>query len=296
MVAQKDLLEKWSHRINADRIEDTLAVVKKAIGAYKGFPPTVKVAFYLHGSHRHTTNIEYNTPLDVAVEITSVVGSSKDGSNPFHGKRYSYFSFKSDVVQCLENAFGAESVEEGNNTIHLLGSVNRLPVNVLVCFKYKLILRHGRDETERVGIAFYPKMSKKLVVNFPKQHQANEAIKDKGAQGHFISTVRVFKNIRKYLIEKGELDTKRVPAYFLESFISNAPSGMFTQNYVESIDNLLDFWSKNAWRNYLAIDGFRTLWGEYPQNWNIEDARYFLDILRKNWKQQAVPAAAAVGE
>lgn len=286
-------MEKWSHRINAERIEDTIGAVKKALANYKSFPPTVKVAFYLHGSHRLGTNIEYNEPVDLIVEITSVAGSSKENANPFHGQRYSYFSFKSDVVQSLENAFGDSAVKEGDRCIHVTGSPNRLPANVLVCFKYKLVIRHGRDETERIGVAFYPRMSKKLVMNFPKQHHTNETVKDKGSQGYFIPTVRVFKNIRKHLIEKGELDASRVPSYFLESFISNAPSGMFTANYVQSIENLMDFWAKNAWRNYLTIDGFRSLWGDYPQYWNVDDAQYFLSVLKKNWKAQEVSAVEA---
>lgn len=296
MLAQKDLLDKWSQRINTDKIEETLGLVKKAMADYRNFPPTVKVAFYLHGSQKHGTNIEYNTPLDVIIEINSVTASSNEGSDPFLNKKYSFDSFKSDVIQSFQQAFGKEAVSEGVSSIHLLGSANRQAVNVLVCFKYKLVIVHGRDETEKMGVAFYHKKSRDLIVNFPKQHLSNETIKDKGAQGNFVPMVRIFKNMQKHLAEKGELDAARVPAYFLESFISNAPSGMFTDNYLESVEALLDFWAKNDWSNYLAIDGFRSLWGDYPQSWNVEDATYFFEVLKKNWRKGEAWQFAAMDE
>jgi hypothetical protein len=62
---------------------------------------------------------------------------------------------------------------------------------------------------------------------------------------------------------------------------------MFTKDYISSIANLLDFWKKNAWRNYITIDGFRSLWGDSPQSWNVEDAKFFLEAIRKVGKDPA---------
>lgn len=292
MVSQKDLLDKWSRKIKSDKLDETVAAVKNALAAYKKFPPAVKVAYYPHGSHHNLTNVQFSTPVDLIVEVTSVTGSNKDKKDPFEKKMFSYQSFRGDIIRAMQNAFGDSAVSEGNNSIHIAGTPSRQAANVLVCFKYKLFIRHGRDEVEREGVAFYTKDEKRLIINFPKQHHTYEAVKDKGSQGQFLPTVRVFKNIRNRLVTGGYLDGARVPSYFLESFISNAPSGMFTADYANSIATLLDFWKKNAWRNYLAIDGFRSLWGEAPQSWNEQDARYFLDTLRKVGKDATFWQAA----
>lgn len=282
MGSQKDLLTKWSTKINAGKLEDTISAVKAAIGSYKKFPPSVKVVLYLHGSHHNSTNTEYGTPVDIIIEITSVVGSNKQKADPFEEKGFTYQSFRGQVLECLQSAFGEGAVNDGQVSIHLLASVNRLPANVLVCFRYKYFQTHGRDEVEKLGVAFYLKKSSQLIINFPKQHHTYEAVKDKGSQGQFIPMVRVFKHLRKRLIERGEIGAEMVPStYFVESFISNAPSGMFTNDYAATIGNLLDFWQKNDWRNYLTIDGFRNIWGEYPQSWNEEHARRFLNAIKK---------------
>lgn len=281
MASQKDRLEKWSSRIKAEKVEETVAVVKKALSSFKGFPPQVRVAYYMQGSHYNATNVQYNTPIDVVIELTSVTGSSKVSKDPFEGKEFTFKSFRQNILQSMENAFGEGSVMDGNNAIHIIGSPSRLAVNVLVCFKYKLYQRHGRDEVERVGVAFYPRLEKALVINFPKQHHSYELVKNNGSQGHFLPTVRLFKNIRNRLVEMGHMDVRRAPSYFVESLICNAPSGMFTADHAATVSSLLDFWSKNAWTNYITIDGFRSLWGEAPQSWNMEDAKFFLESIRK---------------
>ncbi|MEQ8532179.1 MAG: hypothetical protein RIB86_10015 [Imperialibacter sp.] len=287
MASQKDLLEKWSSRIKAEKLDETIAVVKNALAGYKRFPKSVRVAYYLHGSHLNGTNTQYNTPVDVAIELTSITGSSKSNEDPFAGKDLTYKSFRENILESMQNAFGEGSVQDGDNVIHIIGSPNRLPVNVLVCFKYKLFIKHGRDEVEKLGVAFYTKKGKELIINFPKQHNAYEAVKESGSQGQFLATVRVFKNIRDRLVQMGHMDENRTPSYFLESFICNAPTGMFTKDYISSIANLLDFWKKNAWRNYITIDGFRSLWGDPPQSWNVEDAKFFLEAIRKVGKDPA---------
>ncbi len=284
MVSQKDLLEKWSSRIKAEKLDETVSTVKKALADYKRFPPVVRVAYYLQGSHHNLTNTQYSSPVDIVIELTSVTGSSKDKKDPFSDRTFTFKSFRENIVEALQNAFGEGSVQDGNNSIHVIASPNRLAVNVLVCFKYKLFIRHGRDEVEKEGVAFYQKRGGKLMINFPKQHHDYESIKEKGSQGNFLANVRVFKNIRNRLVEMGYMDVSRVPSYFLESFICNAPSGMFTKDYASTISNLLTFWDKNSWNNYITIDGFRSLWGEAPQSWNEEDAKYFLHAIRRSAK------------
>jgi hypothetical protein len=51
------------------------------------------------------------------------------------------------------------------------------------------------------------------------------------ATGNFKSMVRVFKNMRNTMIEKGLLADGVAPSYFIEGMLTNAPNDKFTGDY-----------------------------------------------------------------
>ena len=79
------------------------------------------------------------------------------------------------------------------------------------------------------GVAFFVNNSR--VENFPKQHAANCTEKHQATNQNFKRMVRVFKNMRNSMIEKGLLADKVAASYFIEGMLYNVPNDKFTGSY-----------------------------------------------------------------
>jgi hypothetical protein len=78
-------------------------------------------------------------------------------------------------------------------------------------------------------VAFY--FGGKRIENFPNQHSKNCTAKHQATKENFKPMVRVFKNMRNTMIEKGLLADGVAPSYFIESMLSNVPNDKFAGDY-----------------------------------------------------------------
>ena len=66
--------------------------------------------------------------------------------------------------------------------------------------------------------------------SFPEQHYANGVAKNEQTGRSFKSIVRILKNARGRLIEKGLISADLMPSFFLECLVWNAPDSCFAND------------------------------------------------------------------
>ena len=117
------------------------------------------------------------------------------------------------------------------------GSGNRRGCDVLVCarFKYYVPFTSSNDDQYAEEFVFLKDGSR--IVNFPKQHSANCTAKHQATNQWFKGTVRIYKNMRNYLIDNGKLREGVAPSYFIEGMLYNVPVGNFGKSWDDSVVN-----------------------------------------------------------
>jgi hypothetical protein len=121
-------------------------------------------------------------------------------------------------------------VQLGKKAVFIPGNNNRRSADVLIAQQFRRYYSyepglHGCHE----GVAFYA--DGKRIENFPRQHSENCTTKQKATNNNFKRMVRVFKNTRNAMIEKGLLAEDVAPSYFLEGMLYNVPNEKFTGTY-----------------------------------------------------------------
>ena len=130
------------------------------------------------------------------------------------------------------------------------------------------------------------------IINYPKVHLKNGSIKNRqeNTNGNFKPSVRVLKNMKVSMVNKGYITKELAPSYFLECLIYNSENSNFQSNTYQqiavSIINQFSTDLKNgSMANYLVQNEQRNLFGSEEQQWNIEDATTFVNQLIKFWKE-----------
>jgi hypothetical protein len=83
--------------------------------------------------------------------------------------------------------------------------------------------------------------------------------------------VRVFKNMRSRMMEKGLIEAGIAPSYYIEGLLYNVPKEKFGSTYQNSVVNILNWYLKEASKAdllcaneqyYLLRNGFHTCWNQ----------------------------------
>src|SRR5262249_7394272 len=97
--------------------------------------------------------------------------------------------------------------------------------------------------------------------------------------------VRVFKNMRNRMIEKGALKEGVAPSYFIEGMLSNVPSHKFGRSYQDTVVGCYD-WIIEADRTQLTCaNGLHWLVRDNERtSWPTANCQTYLDAVRTFWK------------
>ena len=99
---------------------------------------------------------------------------------------------------------------------------------------------------------FQDRITKRWIDNFPKAHVVNSEDKDTFDRTYhsYKPTVRMFKNARTFLIDKGDISDGLAPSYFIEGLLYNVPDIEFGDFHA------LPFGKCLKWLNRANFDGF----------------------------------------
>lgn len=287
MAISEAQLSTWSHQGSITNSANTGNSIKTALDSYKGFPANISFDVYLQGSYKNDTNVYGESDVDVVVELTSSfynnLTEDQQKALGFTDAAYGYFDFRNDVEICLRQYYGTGNVQTGNKVFKIPANGNRLDADVLVASTYRLYYNAAQSTAYHPGIAFYPRNTGSRIVNFPKRHSTNATTKHQTTNQWFKPTVRIFKNIRNYLVDNNGFQKSTAPSYFIECMLGNIPTNQFGTNYQTTTANCINYLLQNDISGFTCLNGVRPLWGTTTENWNQTDAMTYLNRIVTLW-------------
>lgn len=303
MAIPERQLQTWS---NQGAVQSSAATHKSVKNCIKkvSWNEDVHYVTYLQGSYPNYTNIYGNSDVDLIVEFRSIF--SKDLSalsesqrelfnSDYSDAKYSLASFKKAVIEQLKRCYGDKNIVVGNKAILVKGDGSRLDCDVLVCNPYRKYKSYSTTNENYIeGIVFKTEhdVPKKTIINYPKIHLKNGSKKNRSenTNENFKPAVRVLKNMKASMVDKGYITKKLAPSYFLECLIYNSNNSNFRKNTFGDIavSIINQFYQDNkdgTMANYLVQNEQRKIFGNEDQQWNIEDATTFVTQLIKFWKE-----------
>jgi hypothetical protein len=199
---------------------------------------------------------------------------------------YDWSHLRDDVLTALRAHFGTVAVTPGNKAIKVQTGAGRMTADVVpaVQFRRYATFTDQNNFTAHWGVHFFDAVGNGIT-NYPKYHieRGQEKNGERRSGGRYKSTVRVFKNFRSYMIDKGLLTRESVPSYFLECAVYNAPDQLFMRPYTESVPAILDFLWMTPFPNLISQNGVVPLIGTGPTYWSKENFTAFLTAARQTW-------------
>jgi hypothetical protein len=140
---------------------------------------------------------------------------------------HTFEQFKSNVHELLTATFGAR-VERRNKCIFVPETASGVDGDVVPAFVHRRFGENGEIIAD--GIEFYSDDGRKYD-SFPEQHYENGVAKNDRTRRMYKRVVRILKNVRGALVDRGELEEKSMPSFFIECLTYNAvPDSVFLSN------------------------------------------------------------------
>lgn len=185
------------------------------------------------GSHRNRTNIRADSDVDIAVVYDGSYFSDLRNLpaehhithwNTLPNATYTYEQFKNDVHQVLKGKFGEGVPVRKNKCIRVPGNTSRVNADVVPAFQSKRFSSLGVVSNHGIGILTDAGV---LIHSYPDQHYASGVAKNDATLQAYKAVVRILKNARNEMVDKGLLVKDEMSSFFIESLVWNAPDHRF---------------------------------------------------------------------
>jgi len=293
MAIPEAQLETWSHQPAPGPSRTTYAAVKgvleDAAAPFASKQPDV----YLQGSYGNDTNVARESDVDVIASIASTFAHDaatlpQDQYQAFQrayptNASYTHNQFKLDVAGWLTQKYG-NGVRSDRKALYIPAGQNRRDCDVLPAIEYRYYYQFSAMADQRYarGICFYLTDGTQIV-NFPKQHSDNCTAKHQATNSWFKRTVRVYKNMRNYVVERGLLGDGIAPSYFIEGMLYNVPNPMFGNNFGATfVTTLNHIWNANR-SEFRCANGIHALLGNTLVSWPSANCDAYLNALSRLW-------------
>src|SRR5258706_2178261 len=251
-----------------------------------------KYEVYLQGSYANSTNVRFDSDVDIVVQLDSVFKSDTSALDALQKgiydlkhktSLYDFKQLKKDVYEALLREFGAGQVGWNNKCLNIPQNTNRVDADVVPCLQYRIYKRFlsYTDQHFVEGMRFYDTSNDTEIINYPKKHLENCESKNIDTEGKFKDLVRIYKNMRNKLVENGQLDEKSAPSYFIENLLYNCSSPCFDGNYtncmVGSLQFILDAIDSGRITGFICANEQDTLIS--AKTWNLDDLIKFVNAI-----------------
>jgi hypothetical protein len=289
-------LETWSHQGSITQSSSTYATIKRALenplAGYAG----KHYRIFLQGSYGNDTNIYAESDVDVVItlEDLALYDTSRLAMHQaaiiqaqLRPAIYDHTRFKGDVLAALRSSFG-NAIRPGSKAIPVPAGVGRRNADVIVAVQQRRFFPQGPipGSTHTDGIAFQ-KSSGEWVQNFPRQHSENMTAKHQATGNRLKPLVRIYKNMRNRLYERGLLPVGCAPSYFIEGILYNVPTQLFAgtlqQQFTSAYDWLVGL-GKAERDNLVCANGqYYLLRDNSDTCWAPHQFQAVLDATRTLW-------------
>jgi hypothetical protein len=295
MPIPESQLDTWSHQGAGVGSKDTYATVKLALENSDAPYASKSFNVFLQGSYCNDTNIYAESDVDVVIRLDSIYypdlsALSSVSKTAYERDRtpvtYSLESFKQGVLSTLTRRFGP-ATKAGKKAITIDASGSRRKADVIVAALHKKFHEYPvKTKPPTEGILFLTDTGNR-VTNFPKLHSDNCTTKHQATASWFKPAVRIMKNMRKRLVDTGQLRSGAAPSYFIEGLLYNVPNDRFGTNYGSTIYKALA-WLTSVDRSKLicANEQYPLIRDTADVCWRPADADAFINAavtLWNNW-------------
>lgn len=292
MAIPETQLETWSHQGAITTASATANSIKGVLDRFTQWPQGIRFDTYLSGSYKNSTNIRGDSDVDIIAQLNSVFISNLTeeqkrqlGHTP---ASYTWQNFKDHILTALTLTYGPEIVLQGNKSIKVVGTSGRLSADVVPTVTYR---KYSRVEENSFldGICFWTTNDRSFIINYPKYHYNNGIQKMDLTYNNYKSTVRIFKNIKKYLVDSNSITRDLAPSYFIECLLYNVPNNNFVgATKLSIVQNILNWLNLNRnWSGFLCQNGIKQLFGADSTQWSETSAKSFIGnviSLWNNWR------------
>jgi len=160
-----------------------------------------------------------------------------------------------------------------------------LTADIVVCQQYR---RYNRfqgtsDQDYDEGIRFKDQSTGEQIISYPKIHYENGADKNQSVHSRYRETIRIIKNARSYLVEKGEIEEELAPSYCIECLLYNVPSSKYTYDLQDRYRNVVDWLVEASVSGFECQNEIQDLFGSKSTQWSTSDANEFIRRLVDLW-------------
>jgi len=289
-------LETWSNPGANDSATKTYNRVKNVLIADNSILQQKGKDFevYLQGSYKNSTNIYADSDVDLVVQLNSTWQRNLSRLSRTQKSRYkqnystaSYQldDFHNDVVSTLRADYGRDAVTVEDRALVLKSDSLPLTADIVVCLQYRRYKQFNNktDQDYDEGIFFRDRTTREEIISYPKIHYKNGAEKNRSAHQRYRETIRIIKNARSYLVNKGEISADLAPSYDIECLLYNVPEDRYKHDYQERYLEILEWRAKAELSDFHCQNGIQKLFGNSSTQWAESDAMNFFVHLLDLW-------------
>lgn len=285
-------LQTWSSQGSIQQSAKTYQTIKAALEA-----PTTKYAarpfqVFLQGSYGNDTNIYAESDVDIVIRVDSnyhydLSNLPQEQQNVFNTAlspgNYDYWLYRNQVIEALQSQFG-QAVKSDKKAIKIAAGNGRRNADVIPAFLYRRFYKFKSqyDQDYREGISFVTTAGESIG-NFPKQHSENLTTKHQATNEWFKPTVRIFKNMRSTLVDRGIIAAGVAPSYYIEGLIYNVPNQSFGKTYKDTILNVLKHLHSADRTKFVCANELYYLARNTSATWSTENCTTYVNACIKLW-------------
>lgn len=227
-----------------DKSASTYALIKAILERKFGN----KVKIFLQWSYANRTNIKKDSDIDIVICyqdscFTDTSKLSEKDKELYNSNRtdatYKFSNFKNDVQKCLEESFWKNPhTERKDKCIRIYWNHTRVDADMVPCFVHKRFKTHNTTSAEWVEFVSDSWIHS---ISFPKQHIQNWENKNTRTKENYKDTVRILKNCKKELVERGLIEDELISSFFIECLVWNVPDTYFNKtSYLDITKSILE--------------------------------------------------------
>jgi hypothetical protein len=262
------------------------------------------IVVFPQGSYRNRTNVPGESDVDICVQARDVFFSDWDWIDTrartdvevrealqreadISNASYTYNEFKSDVGAALVRRFGPPpAVERGDKAYDIHENTYRVESDCLPAMEARLWSRQGGRLSDATKGTEFVSDSGKRIQNFPEQQYSNGVAKHARTGDRFKKLVRVLKNVRNEMKDKGYPQAEPVPSFLSECLVYRVPDGNFGHvTYYDDMREVLRFLfhgtkDHDACKDWLEENDIKILFHS-SQGWTRSHAH---DFVHAAWR------------
>lgn len=289
-------LDTWSNPGADDSAMTTSHRVKNVLEADDSLLQEKDKSFdvYLQGSYKNSTNIYADSDVDLIVRLDSTfrrnlanltTTQKQKYKQSYSTATYGWEDFQTDVVTTLKNHYGATAVTEDDRAVVLQSDALPLTADIVVCLQYRRYNRFNskRDQDYDQGIVFWDLSTDEQIISYPTIHYENGAAKNQAVSGRYRETIRIFKNARSYLVDKGAIADDVAPSYCIECLLYNVPTDNYVSDRQDRYTNIVNWLADAQLTGFQCQNEIQDLFGTQSTEWSQSNATDYIQCLVDLW-------------